>query len=321
MLDARHVIITHSAADRAAAILGYNRAQARTWLDREKRKGRVVDRLPHPFSGKRSRSGHFVLIDETLIMQLTRTEKGEWLATGCEFFPAWLRARGLGGEKIDPFALASNELTARIGFSEHALDRYAQRTAGFPERRLSDWEKDQAKAELRRQLSRDAHASRERPAWYRSRTPNDFFVVAEGGEICIPMRHTPGSATPFTALTVLHQSMRLFDKTPDDLARACQFTPEALEQAALLSTNGDKPGTWLSTQITGSGQLSWHPPRGHRPYPGARFYVHAGSVFLPAAWDKQSRQPLVILGSHRIRLPLAQRILAWLRGRFALRVS
>lgn len=321
MIDVRRVIITNTAADSAAALLGVKRDQARAWLDQQKISGKATDRLPSPYSKRRSRSGFFVLVEGTLIMPLKQNERGEWLATGCDFFPAWLQANGLGGEQLDPFNLDSVELTSRIGFSEHALDRYAQRAAGFPERRLSGPEKDQAKADLREVLSHDARAVRKRPTWYRSRTPNDFFVIAEGEEICMPMRHTPGAAKPFMALTVLHQSMQLFEKTPEDLARACHFSADVLEQAATISSDGQGPDAWPSRQIRAEGRISWYPPEGHEPYPGARFYVHAGPIFLPAAWDKQGRRPLVILSVLRTRLPLGRRILIWLRARFALRVS
>lgn len=321
MTNVRGVIITNAAADPAAAVLRMSRDQARSWLDKTKLGGRIVDQLPPPYTRKRSRSGHFVLVDDTLVMPLTRGREGDWLATGCEFFPAWLRSQGLGGEEIDPFTLRGAALADRIGFSEHSLDRYAQRAAGFPQRALSDREKDLAKAELRRILSRDARAVRQRPAWYRSSTPNDFFVVAEGEEICIPMRHTPGGAKPFMALTVLHQSMKLFEKPPEELTRACHFTPESLEQATLLVPDGQRPAPWLAARISASGTISWYPPRGHHPSPQARFYVHADPVYLPVAWDKQGRLPLVVLGVHRTKLPLPRRILTWLRTRFALRVN
>lgn len=321
------VRITHKAADAADEVMGVGRDAARAWLEQALRQGRITAELPHPYSRKRSQSGYFLLVEGTLVMPLTRTPEGTLLATGCSFFPAYLHAQGRGGKDVDPFALRGSDLVERVAFSEHVLERYTQRALGLPERKLTDEEKGDARLRLVHLLVDDASAVRKRPAWYRSRTPADFFLVAASGEVCLPMRRTPGEGKPFYALTFLHRSMELFDLEPEELARACRFSPPALQSAAGLA--GEQPaGSWLSAQIAAGGRLSWHPPEGEPSCPEARFYILARPVFLPVEWDKGARQPLVVLDVRRTTPSLRRRVALWpqglgrwLRKRFALRVS
>src|SRR5438270_541128 len=85
-------------------------------------------------------------------------------------------------------------------------------------------------------LTRDpARAVRQRPEWYRSRTPDDFYVVGNDGEYCLPMRRHASDGKPFEATTFLHQAARLFELAPADLVRYCRFTPEAIKDAESLA--------------------------------------------------------------------------------------
>jgi len=304
------VVITNKAADQAGQALGMTRDRTRAWLDRTKQDGRISDRPPAPHSGRRSPSGFFLVVRGVLVLPLAqdRDGSGAWIATGCIFFPAWLRERGLGGKTPDPFRLQGSALAEQIRLSAHAVQRYQQRAAGDRDVRT-------AEGQLRRALSQDARAVRKRPQWYRSQTPNDFYVIAADGEYCLPMRRHASDGKPFEATTFLHQATWLFDLAPADLARSCRFTPAALHDAEAIAGSAEDPGPWLTAQITATGHLSWQPPTGHRRHPHARFYLRAGQIVLSLDWDKQARPPLIVLAVDRIRLSLPARLIAWFRHR------
>lgn len=290
------VVLTHAAADQCAKVRGGTREQARIWLDRVTQSGEITDRLPRPYTGRRSPSGYFLLVPGTLILPLAtdRGGSGKLIATGCTFFPSWRRKNGLGGANVDPFALQGEALVDEIDFTGHAVERFQERGGGHRDPRA-------AREQLRRLLTPDAHVVRKRPAWDRGTEPADFLLVGGDGECCLPLRRHAADGRPFAATTFLHQSMRLFELSPAQLARACRYGPDVLEQAA-----------WLTTQIAENGTLSWHPPPGHPAHPSARFYLRAGEWYLPVDWDKRSRTPLVALAVHQVRLPLLRRISAWL---------
>lgn len=309
------VVITNKAADQAALALGMTRDRARAWLDTTKQDGTITERLPAPHSGRRSPSGFFLLVGGVLVLPLAqdRDGSGAWIATGCIFFPAWLRDRGLGGKTVDPFRLQGAALAEQIRLSAHAVQRFQQRAEGHRDLRT-------AEEQLRRALSRDARAVRKRPEWYRSQTPNDFYVIAGDGEYCLPMRRHASDGKPFEATTFLHQATWLFELAPADLVGFCRFTPAALHDAEALAEAlagaAQKPGLWLAAQVAATGRLSWRPPAGHRRHPQARFYLHAGQVLLSVDWDKQARPPLIVVAVDRLRLPLPARLIAWFRRRF-----
>jgi hypothetical protein len=304
------VVITNKAADQAALALGMNRDRARAWLEETKQGGTITDRLPAPHSGRRSPSGFFLLVKGVLVLPLAqdRDGSGAWIATGCIFFPAWLRGRGLGTETPDPLTLRGAALADQIRLSAHAVQRFQQRADAHRDVRT-------AEEQLRQALSQDARAVRKRPEWYRSQTPDDFYVIAGDGEYCLPMRRHASDGRPFEATTFLHQATRLFELAPADLVGLCHFTPAALHDAEALAGAARQPGPWLAAQIAATGRLSWQPPRGHRRHPQARFYLHAGQVLLPVDWDKQARPPLIVLAVDRLRLSLTARLIAWFRRR------
>src|SRR5258708_4620301 len=97
---APRVGITDAAAAQAAQDLGCTPAQARAFLEKAAPGGRVVasGELPSPYTGKRSKTDRFLLIDNVLALPLAigRHDPGGFVATGCFFFKQYLQAKGRG---------------------------------------------------------------------------------------------------------------------------------------------------------------------------------------------------------------------------------
>jgi hypothetical protein len=307
------VIITNACADRCAKQLGITREKARTWLSGLIGQGRVTAELPPPHTGKRSRSGRFLLVDEVLALPLIIGDRGDFLANGCFFYPEWLKSNGLGGADVDPFRLRGRKLLTNIRFSGHCVQRYQERCGGDPDEHV-------ALLQLGEALAADAHAVRKRPDWARSRNTADFFLVADD-EYCLPVQRYASDGKAFEALTLLHRSGPLFELSGKSLEFACRFTDPVIRAAKEAAGPGRDPVAWLRQAVVTSGALSWHPPAGQRPYPKARFYLHAGGYYLPLAWEKDARRPLTALALRRSRVSLLRRAAAWLRRRFAPRVT
>lgn len=308
------VIITNTCADRCGAQLGTGREKARRWLTELVPQGRLTRDLPAPHTGKRSPSGRFLLVDGVLVLPLAdNRDGGAPVAVNCIFFPEWLERQGLGGAEVDPFALRGEALLRHVRFSEHCVQRYTQRCGGPREPGL-------AAARLREVLAADAKAVPRRPDWSRSQRGADFFIVAQD-EYCLPVQRYASDGRAFEAPTLLHRSQPLFELTGRSLEFACRFTDRVMADARALAEPGHDPISWLRGLIVQAGTLSWDPPPGWARYPGARFYIHAGPYHLPVAWEKDARRQLVALAVFRGRVPVLQRIAAWLRRRFGLRVA
>ncbi|GAA2431122.1 hypothetical protein GCM10010191_51040 [Actinomadura vinacea] len=318
---ALRVGITDAAARQAAAGLGGTPVQARAFLEKQVRgaAGRVVtsDQLPAPHKGKRSKSDRFLLIDGMLILPLAmdRRDPGGFTATACVFLDAYLRANGRGKGHIDPLTLTGAELMEQVRLTEHAVIRYRQR-AGGPHA---------GRDQMRQVLGRDARAVRRRPRWTNSSNTADFFLLAGGidgeEEFCLPISRQGGSGKPLVAMTCLHRSMPLFELSSAELAGRVAFTKDVMEAFDRLFPGEGTAAARFTRVIALHGRLEWRPPRGHTGHQGARFYVVAGQVFIPVAWKKNSKVPLLALGVESIRLPLLKRLTAWLRRRFSPRVT
>ncbi|MGI8333637.1 hypothetical protein ACRYCC_27120 [Actinomadura scrupuli] len=314
--------ITDTAAAQAARALGFTPARARAFLEQQVSRGRVVtsSELPHPYAGKRSKTGQFLLIDHVLALPLatdSRDPRG-FTATGCLLFEEYLRTKGRTRPTVDPYTLRGAELMAQVKLSEHAVQRYHERAGGHHDLKA-------ARDQMRQELSRDARAVRQRPRWTNSRNTADLFLLAGGAdgqeEFCLPMSRHGGGGKPLEALTCLHRSMPLFELTSSDLAKQVAFTEDVLTAFDRLYSGEQSPAVRFKSAIAASGTLSWHPPAGHPHHPRARFYLIVGSVFVPVAWDKTARVPLIALDVHQAQLPILKRATAWLRRRFSPRLT
>jgi hypothetical protein len=116
-------------------------------------------------------------------------------------------------------------------------------------------------------------------------------------------------------LTCLHRSMALFQLAPADLAGQVALSQDVLAAYDRLQPGEGSPTSRFASVLSASGTLSWHPPPGHRYDRRARFYLIMDSIFIPVAWEKKSRVPLVALDVRTIRLPILKRLAAWLRRR------
>jgi hypothetical protein len=214
--------------------------------------------------------------------------------------------------------LTGAELMDQVRLTEHAVERYQQRTGGPADPKA-------ANDQMRRVLGRDARAVRRRPRWTNSSNTADFFLIAGGNdgeeEFCLPIARHGGGAKPFEALTCLHRSMPLFELSSAELARRVAFSEEVLAAFDRLYSGEGSTVSGFTEMIALHGSLEWHPPSGHARHHGARFYVVADTAFIPVAWKKNSQVPLLALGVESTRVPLRRRLVAWLRQRFSLRVT
>ncbi|MCW2919700.1 MAG: hypothetical protein JWN52_7768 [Actinomycetia bacterium] len=314
--------ITDTAAAQAARDLGYTPAQARAFLEKQVPSGRVVasDQLPSPYKGRRSQTDRFLLIDHVLALPLAldRRDPSGFSATGCLVFKEYLRATGRARARVDPYTVSGAKLMEQVRLSEHAVQRYQERAGGHPDPKI-------ARDQMRRQLSLDARAARQRPRWTKSRRPADFFLLAGGPQgqedFCFPMSEHGGGGRPFEALTCLHRSKPLFELASADLAKRVTFPQDVLAAFDELQPGEGSPVSRFRAAISESGTLCWHPPHGHPHHSQARFYLVMSSIFVPVAWEKKSDVPLVALDVRETRLSILKRMAAWLRRRFTLRIT
>lgn len=319
---APRVGITDAAAAQAARDLGYTPARARAFLEKQVPGGRVVTsgELPRPYTGRRSKTDRFLLIDHVLALPLAldRRDPSGFAATGCLVFEEYLRANGRARPTLDPYTLRGAKLMEQVRLSEHAVERYQQRAGGHRDPKT-------ARDQMRQELSRDARAVRQRPRWTKSRRTADFFLLAGGPdgqeELCLPVSRHNGGGRPFEVLTCLHRSMPLFALTSADLAKQVAFTEDVLTAFARLQPGEGSLPSRFKKALSASARLSWHPPPGHHHDRRARFYLIMDSVYVPVAWEKTARVPLIALDVHQTRLPLLKRLAAWLRRRLSLRVT
>jgi hypothetical protein len=85
----------------------------------------------------------------------------------------------------------------RIGFSEHALERFCER-GGVPARPRPELERA-----LRALVARDGRVVHDRPRWADSRRDADVFVQVGGWLLLVLMRDPRRGDEAYTAVTVL----------------------------------------------------------------------------------------------------------------------
>ncbi|MGF6889620.1 hypothetical protein ABIA39_009071 [Nocardia sp. GAS34] len=126
------VVVTNRCADACAETFGLvDREAARRWLlEIISSRGAVVDQLPAPMAGRRSRSGWFLLADRLVALPLAldtdASGRQQWIATNCLAVPRHDRA-------IDPTALNGPALLAHVRLTTHAIERFQQRGGGHPD--------------------------------------------------------------------------------------------------------------------------------------------------------------------------------------------
>ncbi|MEV4421676.1 hypothetical protein AB0L40_17090 [Patulibacter sp. NPDC049589] len=98
---------------------------------------------------------------------------------------------------MSPAATTLPTQRLRIGWSDHALERFCER-AGVPERPRA-----QLEAELKRLVARDGSVVPDRPRWADSRNEADLFVQIGGWLLVVLMRDERGREGTYTAVTVL----------------------------------------------------------------------------------------------------------------------
>ncbi|WP_030107339.1 hypothetical protein, partial [Actinoalloteichus caeruleus] len=143
--------------------------------------GEVTDQLPPQLAGRRSRSGFFLLVPDTLVLPLVRDSDGStrWIATHCVPFPA------CDPPDLDALvALRGRELLARIHLTRHAVERFQERCGGAPDL-------DDAARQLRSTIAPTVRARRRPPGWCRTTPAEVFLVAGEHDQYCLPCR--PGA--------------------------------------------------------------------------------------------------------------------------------
>jgi hypothetical protein len=85
----------------------------------------------------------------------------------------------------------------RIGYSDHALQRFCER-GGVPARSRAELE-----GALRALVARDGRVVHDRPRWAHSRRDADVFVQVGGWLLLVLMRDPRRGEDAFTAVTVL----------------------------------------------------------------------------------------------------------------------
>ncbi|WP_258904004.1 hypothetical protein [Actinokineospora sp. UTMC 2448] len=85
------IVVTNRCADACAEAFGLaGRDQARAWLsDLVANNGEITDRLPTPVAGRRRPSGHFVLVENVLILPLAHDRDGSGTLSWRK--PRWAR--------------------------------------------------------------------------------------------------------------------------------------------------------------------------------------------------------------------------------------
>jgi hypothetical protein len=295
------IVVTNRCADACAEAFGLTgREQARAWLlNLISDDGEVTDRLPAPVTGRRSPSGHFVVIENVLILPLAADRDGlaQWIATNCIAFPG-SRRHG-DAAQVDPFRLSGRDLLNQVNVLPHAVERFQQRGGGHPA-------PDRARQELLDMIAPTVRAARRPPAWCSTR-PADFYLVAgTGGEFCLPCR-TGSGARAFDVITCIHRAGDLFTFNSTRLAAHCRLEPTALPPDS-------RQARLITDAFHFSGQLSWHKPRWVRPHVGAKWWiVFHNRLAAPVSWHFELEDtPLLVLAlaDHR---PLLVRLLSRLR--------
>jgi hypothetical protein len=303
------VVVTNRCAEACAKEFGLSQPDgARAWLYKIiDERGQVTDQLPTPVAPMKSGSGFFMVADKVVVLPLSKASDGtaRWIATDCKVFPSYRQrtrgsARRRGPGQPDPLALTGAELARHINLAA-AVDSYQRECGG-------DLNPVVAREELLRRLARDARAVTAPPDWYDAGRA-DFYVVA-GDEYVLPMARTGGAGRVFDALACVHRAGELFRLRGAALAARCRF-----DEAALPS--GSPRRELFAAALTAGGRLSWRTPDWARPHPAARFWVIAGKLAAPVAWQPgHPSHPLLVLDLAE-RLSLPDRARRWLTQRRA----
>lgn len=289
------IVLTNRCADACAEAFALgDRQKARAWLtSRVSEHGTITDQLPPPLAGRRSPSGFFLLIDDTLILPLAhdRDDQFQWIATHCIAFPS--------SGPVDPFRLHRRDLLDNINLLPHAIERFQQRGGGHPH-------PPHAARELLDTIAPTVRAAAQPPTWCSTR-PADFYLIAgTHGEYCLPCRAGSG-ARPFDVTTCIHRASHLFELNPTLLFTMCQLHETQLPP-------GGRNAQLISNAFRWSGRLTWHKPSWARPHPHATWWiVFHNRMASPVAYQPDiENTPLLILGlaDHR---PLLIRLLSRLR--------
>ncbi|MGW5054769.1 hypothetical protein [Actinokineospora sp. NPDC004072] len=296
------IVVTNRCADACAEAFGLaGRDQARAWLsDLVSNNGEITDRLPAPVAGRRSPSGHFVLVENVLILPLAHDRDGaaHWIATNCIAIPGTNRPAATAA-RVDPFQLTGRDLLSHVNVLPHAVERFQQRCGGhrLPER---------ARQELLDTIAPTVRAQPRPPRWCGTRPADLYLVAGTDDEFCLPCR-TGGGARAFDVITCIHRAADLFTLNPIRLAAQCRLDPDALPP-------GGRQARLITESFRFSGRLSWHKPRWARPYPDAKWWiVFDNGIAAPVAWHPEVKdKPLLVMAiaDHR---PWIIRVLSRLR--------
>ncbi|OLR90984.1 hypothetical protein [Actinokineospora bangkokensis] len=189
------IVVTKRAAEAAADLFGFgDRWRAQDWLeDRIAADGVVLAEaeLPGPVRGRRSPSGHFVVVDGAFALPLAprRGADETWAATDCVAFP---RARS----RVDPLLLRGWDLLELVNFLPHAVERFVERT-GVPEQ--------DARGALVELVGPTARAQTRPPVWAGTRDADFHLVAGEDDRYCLPCRSGPDEVRPYDAVTFIQR--------------------------------------------------------------------------------------------------------------------
>lgn len=303
------VVVTNRCAEACAKEFGLSQPDgARAWLYKIiDERGRVTDQLPSPVAPLKSNSGFFMVADRVVVLPLSKASDGtaRWVATDCKVFPSYRErtrhvARRRSAGQQNPLALRGAELARQLNLVA-ALDAYQRQCGGDPN-------PARAREELLGILGRDARAVATPPDWHTGGTA-DFYVVADD-QYVLPCSRSGSGGYPFDALSCVHRAAELFALRGAALAARCRFDESALPA-------GSPRRELLAAGITAGGRLSWRTPDWARSHPAARFWITAGKLAAPVAWQPRhpSHSLLVLDLAERLSLPdRARRWLSQLRA-------
>lgn len=295
------IVVTNRCADACAAAFGIaGRDRARAWLHNQiGNRGTVTDHLPAPVAGRRSPSGFFLLVPDTLVLPLAEDRDGapQWIATNCLAFPA---ARG-GAAAVDPLRLAGRDLLDQVNVLPHAVQRFQQRAGGDPVPEL-------AHRQLLATIAPTVRATARPPSWCRTRAADFYLVAGDEDEFCLPCR-AAGGPRPFDVITCIHRATDLFALDGAGLGARCRFDPAEFPP-------NSREALALRAAFEQGGRLSWHRPPWARRRADARWWIVFDDRRAAAvAWQPDRRdRPLLVLGMAARRSLLA-RLLGRLFGR------